>query len=58
MAIKAEQIHDKKLAQQRDTIAQILKMLEEIQFGSIEITIHDRKIAQIERKEKIRPHIN
>lgn len=40
---------------QREVIAQILTMLAEIKFGSIEVIIHDGKVTQIERKEKIRP---
>ena len=42
---------------QTEVLAQILKMLAEIQFGSIEIIIHDGKVAHIERKEKIRPNV-
>lgn len=42
-------------AGQREIITQILTILAEIKFGSIEITIHDGKVTQIERKEKIRP---
>ena len=34
---------------------QLIRMLEGIRFGSIEITIHDNKVVQIERREKIRP---
>lgn len=44
-----------RLSNQNETIAQIIKMLEEIKFGSIEIVIHDSKITQIERREKLRP---
>lgn len=33
---------------------QITKMLNGIRFGSIEIIIHDNKVVQIERKEKLR----
>lgn len=32
----------------------ILRALEGIRFGSIEIIIHDSKVVQIERKEKMR----
>lgn len=32
----------------------IRRALREIRYGSIEITIHDSKVVQIERKEKIR----
>jgi len=33
---------------------EILQSLKNIQFGSVEIIIHDYKIVQIERKEKRR----
>ena len=33
---------------------QILRALQEIRYGSVEIIIHDSRIVQIERKEKIR----
>jgi hypothetical protein len=32
----------------------ILRAIQEIRFGSVEIIIHDSRIVQIERKEKIR----
>ncbi|PPC89406.1 MAG: DUF2292 domain-containing protein [Methylobacter sp.] len=38
-----------------DLLAHIRQMLNEIQYGSIEIVIHDGKVVQIERKEKLRP---
>ncbi|MDD2725411.1 MAG: YezD family protein [Methylovulum sp.] len=34
---------------------QIILMLENIRYGSVEIVIHDSKVVQIERKEKLRP---
>ena len=34
-----------------DRIAQLLK---ELRYGTVEITIHDGRVVQIERKEKIR----
>jgi hypothetical protein len=37
-----------------ETGQQILAALAEIRFGAIEIVIHDGKVVQIERKEKIR----
>lgn len=33
---------------------QISDILQEIRFGSIEIIIHEGKVVQIERKEKLR----
>lgn len=32
----------------------ILRALQDIRYGSVEIIIHDSRIVQIERKEKIR----
>jgi hypothetical protein len=43
------------LPNQRELVTQILKLLAEIKFGSIEIIIHDGKVTLIERKEKIKP---
>ncbi len=37
-----------------EVINQITSILQGIRFGSLEIIIHDGKIVQIERKEKIR----
>lgn len=54
MAINPER-YDSKLASQSEAVGQILKMLDEIKFGSVEIIIHDSKITQIERREKVRP---
>ena len=33
---------------------EILRSLREIRFGSIEIVIHDGRVVQIERREKLR----
>lgn len=38
-----------------DIANQITQMLLGLRFGSIEITVHDSKVVQIERREKIRP---
>ena len=32
----------------------ILRAIREIRYGSVEIIIHDSRVVQIERKEKIR----
>ncbi|NOT13473.1 MAG: YezD family protein [Methylococcaceae bacterium] len=41
--------------QQLEHIAkQIAAALQGIRFGSVEITIHDSKVVQVERKEKLR----
>ncbi len=33
---------------------QIAAILQDIKFGSVEITVHESKVVQIERKEKLR----
>lgn len=38
-----------------EIVSQLNQMLKEIRFGSIEIIIHDNRVVQIERREKIRP---
>jgi hypothetical protein len=37
-----------------DIAQKILCAIKEIRFGSVEVVIHDSKVVQIERKEKIR----
>jgi hypothetical protein len=32
----------------------ILRALKDLRFGTVEITVHDSKIVQIERREKVR----
>ena len=32
----------------------IFKAIEDVRFGSIEITVHDGRVTQIERREKVR----
>ena len=32
----------------------ILRAVREVRYGSVEVTIHDGRIVQIERKEKLR----
>jgi hypothetical protein len=46
-------IHEKS-AHTGSLAEQIAAALKEIKFGSIEIVIHDGKVVQIEKKEKIR----
>ncbi|MGZ8153080.1 MAG: YezD family protein [Methylococcaceae bacterium] len=52
MASETKKQHE---AQQTIDIAhQIVAALQGIRFGSVEITIHESKVVQIERKEKLR----
>ena len=52
MALKLEKIHRE--PQATEVVNQIADILQEIKFGSIEIIIHEGKVVQIERKEKLR----
>jgi hypothetical protein len=36
----------------------VLKALAALRYGSVEITVHDRHIVQIERREKVRVEPN
>jgi len=35
-------------------LEEILRAIEQVRFGSIEITVHQGRVTQIERREKIR----
>jgi len=35
-------------------VQEILHAIQEIRFGSIEITVHEGRVTQIERREKVR----
>ncbi|MEQ1529797.1 MAG: YezD family protein [Methylococcales bacterium] len=37
-----------------DILNQIAKIVQEIRFGSVEIIIHEGRVVQLERKEKLR----
>ncbi|MGZ5006935.1 MAG: YezD family protein [Methylobacter sp.] len=52
MALKLERTD--KEARTTEIANQIAGILQEIKFGSVEITIHENKVVQIERKEKLR----
>lgn len=38
----------------RQVLHEIERAIREIQFGSIEITLHEGRVTQIERREKVR----
>ncbi|MGJ0491407.1 YezD family protein [Methylobacter sp.] len=56
MAANVENINLKK-QRAAEISSRIGQMLEDIRFGSIEIVIHDGKVVQIERREKLRPEV-
>jgi len=42
----------------QDITNKILLAIKDLRFGSVEVVIHDSKVVQIERKEKIRIDTN
>ncbi len=52
MALKLENTHRE--PQTVEIANQIADILQGIKFGSVEIIIHESKVVQIERKEKLR----
>ncbi len=52
--MEAEKIKPRDEKTEEKTVAQILKALKSIRYGHIQITVHDAKIVQIEKAEKIR----
>ncbi len=55
MAYHVENSNSSNRQQHVEIARQIIRMLEGIRYGSIEIVVHDSKVVQIERKEKLRP---
>ncbi len=43
-----------KTTQTQEIVRQIVPLLKDIRFGSVEIVIHDGRIVQIDRHEKFR----
>ncbi|MCB5207664.1 YezD family protein [Methylovorus mays] len=37
-----------------DVVQEILRAVEQLRFGAVEITVHDGRVTQIERREKVR----
>lgn len=45
---------DKKEAQNEELVVRILRALEGLEFGSVQIVVHDSQVIQIDRTEKHR----
>lgn len=41
---------------QPELLQQIADAIQSIQFGSVQLTIHDSRVVQIEKAEKVRVH--
>jgi hypothetical protein len=37
-----------------EVVQEILRAVEQLRFGAVEITVHDGRVTQIERREKVR----
>lgn len=37
-----------------EVVQEILRALDQLRYGSVEITVHEGRITQIERREKVR----
>ena len=40
--------------QTAEVIHEILRAIQQLRFGSVEITVHEGRVTQIERREKVR----
>jgi hypothetical protein len=52
MALKLENTHRE--PRMAEIANQVADLLQDLKFGSIEIIVHECKVVQIERKEKLR----
>ena len=50
----AEPVASDHLVSLNDIDAEVIRAIRNIRYGSVEITIHDSRVVQIERKEKRR----
>lgn len=53
---KSEVVQPAKSSLPTQVEQEILRAISGLAFGSVEIVIHDSKVVQIERKEKVRFH--
>jgi len=37
-----------------EVIREVARAIEQLRYGSVEITVHDSRVTQIERREKVR----
>ena len=52
--MSAQQQEIQRQQHNKDIAHKILLAIKDLRFGSVEVVIHDSKVVQIERKEKIR----
>ena len=50
----AEEIADARQALPDEVLGTLVRLIREVRFGSIEIVVHEGRVTQIERREKVR----
>jgi hypothetical protein len=50
----AEEIADARQALPDEVMGTLVRLIREVRFGSIEIVVHEGRVTQIERREKVR----
>jgi hypothetical protein len=51
---RPESVIEKQDEMLENAMGEILRSIKAVRYGSIEVTIHDSRVVQIERKEKVR----
>lgn len=54
MPVELTQKKPAETAVSAEVLARIVQSLEQLRYGSLEIVVHDGKVVQIERREKLR----
>jgi len=49
-----EKVTDARQALPEELVGTLLRLIREVRFGSIEIVMHEGRVTQIERREKLR----
>lgn len=49
---------DARSSADQEVLNQILEMIRDLKFGSLEIVVHEGRIVQIEKREKIRLNLS
>lgn len=50
----AEKLAEARHALPEEVLGTLVRLIREVRFGSIEIVVHEGRITQIERREKVR----
>ena len=50
----ADELADTRQALPEEILGTLVRLIREVRFGSIEIVVHEGRITQIERREKMR----